>query len=213
MIRVALRGVAHCHNQEEAESRVRFLSSYHHWLSNSSSSTYVKWTVDPLVCLPPGDRVHNTHTRGRQVWHRMSKHGGSGFNMSCLPSEPKAYFNLQSIQGVPVSWEEICLFFCRVSEMFGIYDSSRIARVVFAGHLANALWSNYTICQTTLSYPDVQLWACCWLMLRANLEKYIFLFGQIQCFIWTYNVKQLFTQFNNTLSKNQNSFNAIKDKN
>ena len=63
---------------EEAESRVRFLSSYHHWLSSSSSSTYVKWTVDPLVCLPPGDRVHNTHTRGRQVWHRMSKHEGVG---------------------------------------------------------------------------------------------------------------------------------------
>ena len=78
MIPVALRGVAHCHNQEEAESRVRFLSSYHHWLSSSSSSTYVKWTVDPLVCLPPGDRVHNTHTRGRQVWHRMSKHEGVG---------------------------------------------------------------------------------------------------------------------------------------
>ena len=59
------------------------------------------WTLLCAFHLETGYTIH-IHGVGKSGTECQSTRG-SGFNMSCLPSEPKAYFHLQSIQGVPVS--------------------------------------------------------------------------------------------------------------
>ena len=112
----------------------------------AAAVTYVKWTVDPGVCA---DARHLDTVRGRQVWHRMSKHRGVGvqhvLNALCPPRH--TYVHIQSCPKYTFEW---------LSWVPGIYLGSRdlppplLAGLVlfkFAGHLANALWSNCTICQ------------------------------------------------------------------
>ena len=109
-------------------------------------------------CVPSTWRqgTQYTYTGSASLAQNVKARGGRGSICPACPLNPR-HTSTCKVFKVSQFHEKRFFCFCRVSEMFGIYDSSRIARVVFAGHLANALWSNYTICQTTLSCPDVQL--------------------------------------------------------
>ena len=160
MIPVALRDVAHCHNQLWRRSRIEstfplFLSS----LAFQQLQFYLRQMDCGPSCVPSTWRqgTQYTYTGSASLAQNVKARGGRGSICPACPLNPR-HTSTCKVFKVSQFHEKRFFCFCRVkvSEMFGIYDSSSIARVVFVGHLANALWSNYTICQTTLSCPGVQ---------------------------------------------------------
>ena len=117
----------------------------------AAAVTYVKWTVDPGVCA---DARHLDTVRGRQVWHRMSKHRGVGvqhvLNALCPPGI--LMYTIKVVQSILLNDHSGCQgYIFKRSPPF----LTGLVLFKFAGHLANALWSNCTICQPPF------LAACC----------------------------------------------------
>ena len=160
MIPVALRDVAHCHNQLWRRSRIE--STFPLFLSSLAFQQQLQLYLRQMDCGPScvpstwRQGTQYTYTGSASLAQNVKARGGRGSICPACPLNPR-HTSTCKVFKVSQFHEKRFFCFCRVSEMFWIYDSSRIARVVFAGHLANALWSNYTICQTTLSCPDVQL--------------------------------------------------------